>query len=153
MVIKIVAVGKIKEKYINDGINEYLKRISPFCNLQIVETKEFHFQEIEKNIDLEGNAILDNLHPNDYVITLEIEGESIDSITLSNKIKELYTYQSHNLVFVIGGSNGLSLDVKKRSNYRLSFGRLTYPHQLTRLLLCEQIYRAFSIINNLKYHK
>lgn len=151
--IKLIAVGKIKDRFIQDGIDEYLKRLKPFCKIQIIEAKEYHYEEINKNLDLEGESILSYINNNDYVITLEIDGTLIGSIDFSQKIEKHYTYHKDPLCFVIGGSNGLSEKVKARSNFQLSLGRLTFPHQLTRLILCEQIYRAFAIINNLKYHK
>ncbi|HHU55834.1 MAG TPA: 23S rRNA (pseudouridine(1915)-N(3))-methyltransferase RlmH [Acholeplasmataceae bacterium] len=153
MEIKIIAVGKIKEKYIEEGIKEYLKRIVPFCKFNIIETKEFNFKEINKNIHQEGLKILENISDNDLVITLEIEGKLLNSLELSEKIKTHFIYQNRALCFVIGGSNGLSKEVKARSNLSLSFGKFTYPHQLMRLILCEQIYRSLAIINNIKYHK
>ncbi len=153
MDIKIVCVGKIKEKYLNDGILEYYKRIQPFCSLKIVEVNEVNTIDINKNIEEEGKNILHVIKDDDYVITLEIEGKQMDSISLSNKIQNHFTYQTNQLVFIIGGSNGLSCDVKKRSQFALSFSLFTFPHQLMRLILMEQLYRSMMILNHHKYHK
>lgn len=150
---KIVCVGKIKEDFIIKGINEYTKRISGFTKLEIIEVKEVNTNNINNNILEEGNNILKKINKDDYVITLEIEGKSIDSVELSKQLETLRTYGNSNIVFVIGGSNGLSDDVKKRSNYKLSFSKFTFPHQLMRLILVEQIYRSLTIENNKEYHK
>lgn len=150
---KIVCVGKIKEDFITKGINEYTKRISGFTKLEIIEVKEVNTSNISNNILEEGNNILKKINKDDYVITLEIEGKSIDSVELSKQLESLRTYGNSSIVFVIGGSNGLSEDVKKRSNYKLSFSKFTFPHQLMRLILVEQIYRSLTIENNKEYHK
>lgn len=150
---KIVCVGKIKEDFITKGINEYTKRISGFTKLEIIEVKEVNTNNISNNILEEGNNILKKINKDDYVITLEIEGKSIDSVELSKQLEFLRTYGNSSIVFVIGGSNGLSEDVKKRSNYKLSFSKFTFPHQLMRLILVEQIYRSLTIENNKEYHK
>ena len=151
--IKIICIGKIKEQYIVDGIKEYSKRMESWKGVEIVELKEFTNNNIEKVLEQEAELILDKINKEDYVITLEIEGKMIDSIELAKKIDELYTYGNTNIVFVIGGSWGLSKKVKSRSNYKLSFSKFTFPHQLMRLILMEQIYRAFTIINHKEYHK
>lgn len=151
--IKIICIGKIKEQYIVDGIKEYSKRMESWKGVEIVELKEFTNNNIEKVLEQEAELILDKINKEDYVITLEIEGKMIDSIELAKKIDELYTYGNTNIVFVIGGSWGLSNKVKSRSNYKLSFSKFTFPHQLMRLILLEQIYRAFTIINHKEYHK
>ena len=150
---KIVCVGKIKEDFITKGISEYTKRISGFTKLEIIEVKEVNTNNINNNILEEGNNILKKINKDDYVITLEIEGKSIDSVELSKQLESLRTYGNSSIVFVIGGSNGLSDDVKKRSNYKLSFSKFTFPHQLMRLILVEQIYRSLTIENNKEYHK
>ena len=106
-----------------------------------------------KNIETEGELILNNITKDEYVITLEILGKNIDSVELSNMLQNLATYTTSKITFVIGGSNGLSENVKKRSNYKLSFSKMTFPHQLMRLILMEQIYRAITIMNNKEYHK
>ena len=151
--IKIIAVGRIKEKYLTDGINEYLKRMQAFDKVSITEVKEVNIKTPAENIQKEGLNILEQISDKDYVITLEIGGVELDSPALANKITDLYNHGASNIIFVIGGSNGLSSDVIKRSNYHLSFSHFTFPHQLMRLILCEQLYRAFTIINHQEYHK
>lgn len=151
--IKIICVGKIKEDFIEKGINEYLKRLSAFTKVTIIELKEGNNIDISKTIESEGRSILDKINKDDFVITLEIAGKMLDSIELSKKINDLYTYGNTNIDFVIGGSWGLSDEVKRRSNFALSFSKFTFPHQLMRLILIEQIYRSFTIINNKEYHK
>lgn len=151
--IKIICVGKIKEKYLEDGIKEYFKRIEGFQKIQIIEVKEFNTPDINKNIYNEGQLIKEKINKDDYNITLEINGKKLDSVQLAKKIEEVQTYQSSNINFIIGGSNGLSEEVIKMKNFSLSFSDMTFPHQLMRLILLEQIYRAFTIINHKEYHK
>ncbi len=153
MRIKIIAVGKIKETYFTDAIKEYQKRLNGMCDLQLIEVKEVNFDDINRNINDEGKNILDKVEANDYLISLEIKGKELESNELATFIENHYTFDSRTLTFVIGGSNGLSNDVIKRSNMHLSFGRFTYPHQLMRVILIEQIYRSMMIINNKSYHK
>ena len=143
--IKIVCVGKIKEKYLRDAISDYMKRLSKYHKVSIIELED-------SNIDDEAIKILKNIDNKDYVITLEIEGKEISSTDLAEKIDRLFLTTS-NICFVIGGSNGISNTVKERSDYKLSFSKLTFPHQLFRLILLEQIYRSFKILNNETYHK
>ncbi len=151
--IKILCVGKIKEEYLDKGIKEYLKRLNAFTKVEIIELKEGNNIDIDKTLLTEGVSILDKITKDDFVITLEIEGKMLTSLELSQKIKDLYTYGHSNIVFIIGGSWGLDEKVKKRSNLALSFSKFTFPHQLMRLILIEQIYRSFTIINNKEYHK
>ena len=153
MKIKVITVGKIKENYFTDAILEYTKRLSTMCDLNLIEVKEVNFDDINRNINDEGKNILDKVDNNDYLITLEIKGKELESTELAAFIENHYTFDSRVLTFVIGGSNGLSEEVIKRSNMHLSFGRFTYPHQLMRVILLEQIYRSMMIINNKAYHK
>ncbi len=147
--IKIICVGKIKEKYFKDAIDEYKKRLSKYTSLEIIELPDYNY-DINKTKVEEGKNILSKIKDKDFVITMEIDGNKLSSVELSYFIdKNIHK----NLVFVIGGSYGLSEDVLKRSNYTLSFSNLTFPHQLFRVLLLEQIYRSFKIINNESYHK
>ncbi len=148
--ITIIAVGKIKEKYYNDATSEYLKRISKFHKINIIEVDK----EKDENTSLvkEKEYILKHIKPKDYVIALDIEGKEMNSKTLAFKINEIFNHNS-NLVFIIGGSYGLHEDIKQIANYRLSFSKLTFPHQLFRVILLEQIYRSFKILNNETYHK
>lgn len=150
---KIICVGKIKEKFITSGIEEYVKRIKGFTKFEIVEVKEVNTQNIQNNIITEGDFILKKIQTDDYVITLEILGKEYNSKELSELLGNLKTYGNSSIVFVIGGSNGLDDKVKQRSNLALSFSRFTFPHQLMRLILVEQIYRSLTIENNKDYHK
>jgi len=149
--IKIICVGKIKEKFFKEAILEYQKRLTKYTKLEIIELPDFSLTP-EQNKEKEGELILKNIKEKDYVITMEIMGKKLDSIELSNFLNKTQIENS-NIVFVIGGSDGLSDEVKNRSNYALSFSNLTFPHQLFRVILLEQIYRAFKIINNESYHK
>lgn len=151
--LKIVCVGKIKEDFFEKGIKEYTKRISGFSKFNIVEVKEVNTNDISKNIFQEGKNILEKINNNEYVITLEIKGKTLDSVEFANLISNKLTYGYSKITFVIGGSNGLDEAVLKRSDYSLSFSSFTFPHQLMRLILTEQIYRALTIINNKEYHK
>lgn len=150
--ITILCVGKIKEKFFKDAIIEYKKRIERYSKINIIEVEDIDNPNYQISIQKEGELILKNINPKDYVITLEIEGNNLNSVDLSKKIDDSLMYSS-NIVFVIGGSYGLSNEVKDRSNYKLSFSKLTFPHQLFRVMLLEQIYRSFKIKNNESYHK
>lgn len=150
--IKIICVGKIKEKYLCDAIDEYKKRLSKYTKLEIIEVMDINGLDIDNILIKEGKLIEKHINDKDYVITLEIEGNMLNSIELSNKIDTIFNTNS-NIVFIIGGSYGLSPIIKKRSDYSLSFSRLTFPHQLFRVNLLEQIYRSFKILNNESYHK
>lgn len=152
MDINLIVVGKIKEDYLVSAIAEYTKRIKPFCNLKITEIKESTTNDSVKNLNTEGEAIL-ALIKDDFVVTLEIEGKELTSVELAEKIEKHYSYQNKNITFVIGSSDGLSSKVKERSDYKLSFSKMTFPHQLMRVIFLEQLYRALTIINNMKYHK
>lgn len=149
--LKLICVGSIKEKELSNLINDYIKRIQKYTKIQIVELSDNNY-DLKSSIKLEGEAILKNIASKEYVITLEIEGKEYSSLEFAEKIRTTQISNSA-ITFVIGGSNGLSEDVKKRSNLRISFSKLTFPHQLFRLILLEQIYRSFKIINNETYHK
>lgn len=151
--LKLVCVGKIKEKFLIDGINEYSKRINGYDKFQIIEVKEFNQKTIKQNMQDEAKAILQEINDKDFVITLEIKGKMLSSPELAEEILKIKNYYSTSIVLVIGGSNGLDDSVISRSNYHLSFSKLTFPHQLMRLIVVEQLYRAFTIINNQEYHK
>lgn len=153
MELVLICLGKIKEKYLTDAINEYTKRIKPFCNLKIIELKEINSNDDKKNLSIEAVDILNNISKDDYVVTLEIEGKMFSSEELSSFISNHYTYSPKRLVFIIGSSCGLDDSVKKRSDYKLSFSKMTFPHQLMRVIFLEQIYRSFMISTNHKYHK
>ena len=149
--IKIITVGKIKEKYYTDAVNEYLKRLSKYTKIDLIEVKDEDF-DVSKTLLREKESILKYIDDKDYIITLEIEGNELDSVSLSKKINDIQNNYS-NITFIIGGSYGLHEDIKKRSNYALSFSKLTFPHQLFRVILLEQLYRSYKIINNETYHK
>ena len=151
--IKLICIGKLKETFLVDGINEYKKRIEGFQKLQILELKEYNTSDISKNIENEGFEILEKVNSDEHIITLEILGKKLDSITFSRYLENQFTYGTSKITFIIGGSNGLSEEVKKRSNFRLSFSDMTFPHQLMRLILMEQLYRALTIIHHKEYHK
>ena len=159
MEIRILSVGKIKEKYLNAGIAEYAKRLSRYCKLtfcQVADEKtpdraSDAFNEQIK--DTEGQRLLKHIREQDYVIALAIDGNMVDSVELSRKIGQLGVEGRSSIAFVIGGSLGLSDAVLQRADYRLSFSRMTFPHQLMQMILLEQIYRGFRILNNEPYHK
>ena len=144
--IKIICIGKIKEKYLNDLINDYKQRISKYHKIEIVELKD-------SNIQSEGVEILRVLNDKDYNICMDINGIKLSSIELSNLISKTFNNSYGNITFIIGGSNGISVDVKSKCNIVLSVSDLTFPHGLFRGILLEQIYRSFKIINNESYHK
>ncbi|GHU85300.1 23S rRNA (pseudouridine(1915)-N(3))-methyltransferase RlmH [Bacteroidia bacterium] len=159
MQIKIISIGKIKENFLKDAIAEYSKRLSKYTKLDIVELPDIEIPEKENDkiftqIKLqEGVNILKKIKDNDFVITLEIEGKNLSSTELAEFFSKQMIDGKSNFVFVIGGSLGISDDVKNRSNFKLSFSKMTFPHQLFRVMLLEQIYRAFKINNNEVYHK
>ncbi len=148
--MKIICVGKVKEKFFVDAINEYSKRISKYTKLEIIEIPDESNESIA--MKKEGEKILSKIKDNDYVVTLEIEGNSLTSLEFAKKIDNNFN-SNKNLIFVIGGSYGLDESVKSRSDYKLSFSKFTFPHQLFRVILLEQIYRAYKINNNENYHK
>ncbi|WP_394011067.1 23S rRNA (pseudouridine(1915)-N(3))-methyltransferase RlmH [Anaerococcus cruorum] len=160
MDIKIIAVGKIKEKFYKEAIGEYLKRMQAYNKIEIIEVPDeqapenLSDKEIEQIKEKEGERILGKIEDSDYVVSLEILGKQMNSVDFANFIEnEMQEGFGRNLVFVIGGSNGLSKEVSNRSNYKLSFSKMTFPHQLMRVVLIEQIYRGFRIINGHPYHK
>ena len=150
--IKILCVGKIKEKFYRDAIEEYMKRLQKYEKVKIIECRDYSNFPVEDILKQEAIELEKNITPKDYVITLEINGNEISSVDLAQKINNLYLSNS-SIVFVIGGSYGLHSSIQNRSNYKLSFSKLTFPHQLFRVLLLEQIYRSFKINNNESYHK
>ena len=159
MKIKVVTVGKLKEKYLKDGISEYSKRISRFAKLEMIELADEKTpdraseSENQKILEIEGQRILSKVGDRDFVIVLAIEGKTFSSEEFSKQLEEASIKGFSTLTFIIGGSLGLSSAVKNRANLSVSFGRLTLPHQLMRLVLAEQIYRAFMIQQGSPYHK
>jgi len=159
MNITIICVGKIKEKYLKSAIEEYVKRLSRYCKLNVVEladekTPDNASEKEELLIkEKEGEAILKNIKDNMFVIALDLKGNMISSEELSNYIKDLGIRGESNIAFVIGGSLGISKAVLERANYKLCFSKMTFPHQLFRVMLLEQVYRGFRIISGEPYHK
>ena len=144
--IRVLCVGKIKEKYLDDLINDYKSRINKYHKIEIIELKD-------NNITSESDEILKHINDKDYNIYMDIKGEKINSVDLSNLINGLFTNGKSNITFIIGGSNGVDDRVKSKVDKRISFSDMTFPHGLFRGILLEQIYRSFKIINNESYHK
>ena len=159
MKITILTVGKIKEKYLRDAIAEYSKRLSRYCKLEIIEvaddkTPENASETVEDAIrSKEGERLLKNVRDGAFVITLEIGGKQLTSEELADKIDTLGVQGVSHIIFIIGGSIGLGREVLARSDYALSFSKMTFPHQLMRVILLEQVYRSYRIINGEPYHK
>ena len=159
MNVTILAVGKLKEKYWRDAVAEYSKRLKSYCSLQITEIKESPLRANPSAADeeavkiAEGADILSRIRSSDYVITLEIKGKVLSSEALAQKIEALAIDGKSSIVFVIGGSLGLSEEVSRRADFRLSFSAMTFPHQMMRVILLEQIYRSFKINRHEAYHK
>ncbi len=159
MKITVLAVGKIKEKFYLQAVEEYAKRLSRYCKLEIVQVADEKTSENSTEAEIncikekEAERILKHISDNAYVITLEIQGKMLDSVELSRKIDSLGISGISHIVFVIGGSLGLHSSVSDRADFKLSFSKMTYPHQLMRVILLEQIYRSYRIINHEPYHK
>ena len=159
MNISIITVGKLKEKYLKMAVDEYSKRLSRYCKLEVIELQDEKTPEnaSEKEEELikekEGRAILSKIKDNAYVVALDLKGKELTSVELSEFISDCGLRGNSNIVFVIGGSLGISKEVLKRADYKLCFSKMTFPHQLFRVMLLEQIYRSFRIMNNEPYHK
>ena len=159
MNIKIICIGNLKEKYWKEAVLEYGKRLDSYCKLEIAELKEAKLPNNASSADevqvkeAEGLEILKRIAKNEYVITLEIKGKKLTSEQLSLKINDLTLEGKSDITFVIGGSLGLSEEVSRRANFKLSFSDMTFPHQMMRVILLEQIYRSFKIMKNEPYHK
>ena len=156
MKIKIIASGKIKEKFLKDGIDEFLKRLTPYASVEIVELQPVEIKDenlTEKALLQEGEKILSHIKTDSFVITLEINGKQLSSEEFASKISEISNSGVSELVFVIGSSCGISRIVSQRANLKLSMSKMTFLHQFARLILVEQIYRAFKILKNETYHK
>jgi len=158
MKITVITVGKIKEKYLKEAITEYSKRLSRYCKLDHIEVNDEHAPDnlSQKDMEIiknkEGERILSKLKDS-FTVALAIEGKQLSSEDLAQKIKDIQTYNASHITFIIGGSLGLSSDVLKKANFKLSFSKMTFPHQLMKVIMLEQIYRAFRINNNEPYHK
>jgi 23S rRNA (pseudouridine1915-N3)-methyltransferase len=159
MTIDIIALGSIKEKYLQDAIKDYKKRLSKYIKLNIIELKEVKGPKqlndtlITQMLDQEHDLIVKHVKPNTYRIALAIEGKHLTSESLTQKINQVLTYNSGHITFVIGSSHGLSNKIKAKADYLLSFSTMTFPHQLMRVILLEQLYRAMKIKHNEPYHK
>lgn len=159
MKITLITVGKIKEKYLKDAIAEYSKRLSKYCKLEIVEvadekTPDQASENVERQIrQKEGERILRYVKDDAYVFTLEIGGTMLDSVAFAKKMETLGIQGKSHLIFIIGGSIGLGEEVLRRSDYALSFSKMTFPHRLMRVILLEQVYRGYRIIEGAPYHK
>lgn len=156
MKIKIIALGKIKEKFLKEGIDEFLKRLTPYASVEIIELSPIEIKDehlTERVLDEEGDKILSHIKPQSFVITMEILGKQFSSEEFAKKINSLTNEGQSEIIFVIGSSCGLSKKVSARSNLKMSMSKMTFLHQFARLILVEQIYRAFKIIKGETYHK
>lgn len=156
MKIKIIALGKIKEKFLTEGINEFLKRLTPYTSMEIIELNPIEIKDenlTDRILEQEGEKILALIKPNSYVITLEIHGANFSSEKFAQKLDEITNQGYNEVVFIIGSSCGISQAVSKRADFKLSLSKMTFLHQFARLLLVEQIYRAFKIQKGETYHK
>ena len=156
MNIKIIALGKIKEKFLKDGIDEFLKRLTPYASVEILELSPIEIKDenlTQKVLDQEGDKILAHIKPQSFVITMEIKGKMFSSEEFAQKIENLTNDGVSEIIFVIGSSCGISPNVSARANLKLSMSKMTFLHQFARLILVEQIYRAFKIIKGETYHK
>jgi 23S rRNA (pseudouridine1915-N3)-methyltransferase len=146
--IKIICIGNLKEKYLIEASKEYLKRLQSYTKLEIIE-----ISEQKENAIIESNKIIEKINKKDYLILLDINGKQYSSEELSQKIEKLFLYDNSNVTFIIGGSTGVSDKLKEMCNEVISFSKLTFPHQLFRIILLEQLYRSFKIMKNETYHK
>lgn len=159
MEINIISVGKIKEDYFKKAIEEYEKRLKAYCRVNFIELKDesegknLSDKDIDIILDKEGKRILEKIKERSFIFVLDILGRSIDSVEFSKKINDIMLDGISSIDFIIGGSLGISQEVKDKANYSLSFSKFTFPHKLMKVILMEQIYRAFTIINNKTYHK
>ncbi|WOO88101.1 23S rRNA (pseudouridine(1915)-N(3))-methyltransferase RlmH [Mollicutes bacterium LVI A0039] len=154
MQIDLIVVGKLKEKSMQQMCNEYIKRLGSYCKLNVIELKD-ESNNLDENIVIEREAAAINkvLDEKSYLIILDIDGKQLSSEQFSQKLDEITTYENSKLTFIIGGSLGISSEIKAKANLRLSFSKMTFPHQLFRVMLLEQIYRQFRIARNEPYHK
>ena len=151
--LKLICVGKVKDASLKALIDDYQKRIQKYHKLEVIEVKDEPIRENEKEVlDIEASRIMSKIDKDDYVILLDLHGESLDSVSFANKIDKLFVSYSK-ITFVIGGSLGFGEEVRKRANYRLKLSDMTFLHQMTRLIILEQIYRCFKILNHETYHK
>ena len=151
--LKLICVGKVKDASLKALIDDYQKRIQKYHKLEVIEVKDEPIRDNDKEVlDIEASRIMSKIDKDDYVILLDLHGKSLDSVSFANKIDKLFVSYSK-ITFVIGGSLGLGEEVRKRANYRLKLSDMTFLHQMTRLIILEQIYRCFKILNHETYHK
>lgn len=159
MKVEIIAVGKVREKYIKQGIAQFKKRLQPYCTLVLTDVRDEHApdhlskKELERVKQTEGERILQRIHPNAYVIALDVKGTPYSSEELAKRMEQISFQGKNNITFIIGGANGLSKNVLNRANETISFSKMTFPHQLMKLILLEQVYRSYKIQRNEPYHK
>lgn len=144
--IKLLCIGKLKEEYLKEAVNDYLKRLNKYTKIELIELKD-------SNINTEKDEILKHIKTSDFIVSLAIEGKELNTLEFKNLIENNFINGNSNITFIIGGSDGLHDEIKELSNEKISFSRLTYPHGLFRVILLEQIYRSFKIMNNETYHK
>jgi 23S rRNA (pseudouridine1915-N3)-methyltransferase len=150
--IKIICIGKLKEKYLKEAEEEYLKRLKKYTTIELIELQDSPIDDEKLALEKEKDLIEKHLTGKEYLITLEIEGKELSSIELSEKLDKTLITNS-NITFIIGGSYGIHSSIKEKSDFKLSFSKMTFPHQLFRILLLEQLFRSYKILNNEKYHK
>lgn len=150
--IKIICTGKLKEKYLTEAQEEYLKRLKKYTTIELIELPDSNIDDEKIALEKEKDQILKNIKPREYLITLEIEGKELSSLELAEKIDKTFITNS-DITFIIGGSYGIHPSIKEQANFKLSFSKMTFPHQLFRILLLEQLFRSYKILNNEKYHK
>lgn len=150
--IKIICVGKLKEKFLKEACEEYIKRLGKYTKIEVIEVMDSTIDDEVIALEKEKDLILKYIKERDYLITLEIEGENLTSVDFASKIDKIMLNNS-SIVFVVGGSHGIHKEIKEKSNFKLSFSKMTFPHQLFRVMLLEQLFRVYKILNNEKYHK
>ncbi len=154
MKVTIIVVGSIKEKYLKDASSEYEKRLSKYCDLQIIELPDKAINKDEEKVKKqEGEEILKRIPANSYVICCDEHGQMLTSVEFAQKIDDIYSFKANNIVFIIGGSLGISKAVLAIADYKISFSKMTFLHQFARIILLEQVYRSFKILHNETYHK
>lgn len=156
MKIKIIALGKIKEKYLKEGVNEFLKRLTPYASMEVIELSPIEVKDenlIKRALEQEGEKILSQIKQNSYLITMEIKGKELSSVDFAQKLDKIAKEGHNEIVFVIGSSHGIADIVSQRANLKISLSKMTFLHEFARLLLIEQIYRAFKIQKGETYHK
>lgn len=150
--IKVICIGKLKENYLKEAKEEYLKRLKKYTNIELIELQDSNIDDEKIALEKEKELVEKQLTGKEYLVTLEIEGKELSSIELAEKLDKTFITNS-NITFLIGGSYGIHPSIKEKSNFKLSFSKMTFPHQLFRILLLEQLFRSYKILNHEKYHK